>query len=332
MSNEETMYMPSADQAESTTQSYHPHKALKTGWQRVVIGGISGIAVGSAATYAATHLIESDTATHGANDAAAQSAEHNMATSVTDDMSFADAFAAARAEVSEGGVFAWKGNIYSTYTAQEWDSMTPQQQMDYFAVVSGQEIPEHATTQPEQVVHHYHHTVADQPVAQTEAPHTDTQQADHFIPNNDTPSTDDSDVRIVATTDVQTLHNSDGSVAGYAQGYEIDGHAAVAIGDQQGPDVVIIDINDNEKLDAKDVIIDIESGEAATMGDVYAQMEAEGDDRQYVSEVYPQSEDRPVDTNLQEVDYGSTTDPEMMNTDMADSEIDMACDVPVIDC
>ncbi len=54
-----------------------------------------------------------------------------VATEVNDDMSFGEAFAAARAEVGPGGCFEWHGNVYSTHTAEEWNSMTPAERADF---------------------------------------------------------------------------------------------------------------------------------------------------------------------------------------------------------
>lgn len=48
----------------------------------------------------------------------------SIATEVNDDMSFSEAFATARAEVGAGGVFEWHGQVYGTYTAEEWNAMT----------------------------------------------------------------------------------------------------------------------------------------------------------------------------------------------------------------
>ena len=47
-----------------------------------------------------------------------------VAYSVNDEMTFSDAFAAARQEVGAGGIFAWHGNIYSTYNANEWQGFS----------------------------------------------------------------------------------------------------------------------------------------------------------------------------------------------------------------
>lgn len=54
-----------------------------------------------------------------------------IAFDVNNDMSFGQAFAAARAEVGSGGVFEWRGDLYSTYTAEEWRNLTPVERTDY---------------------------------------------------------------------------------------------------------------------------------------------------------------------------------------------------------
>ena len=50
-----------------------------------------------------------------------------IATLVTSDMSFGEAFAAARAEVGAGGYFMYNGGWYGTYYAGEWADMTAQE-------------------------------------------------------------------------------------------------------------------------------------------------------------------------------------------------------------
>lgn len=54
-----------------------------------------------------------------------------VAEGVEDSMSFSQAFAAARAEVGPGGAFEWHGNVYGTYTADEWNGMSPAEKADY---------------------------------------------------------------------------------------------------------------------------------------------------------------------------------------------------------
>lgn len=59
-----------------------------------------------------------------------------VATSVTDDMSFSEAFAAAREEVGPGGIFYHHGHAYGTYYETEWNNMSADQKADYWASVN----------------------------------------------------------------------------------------------------------------------------------------------------------------------------------------------------
>ncbi len=337
MTNEETQYMPNAVQNETTTPSPQLRRGLKTGWKRVAIGGVSGIMVGSAAAYAATHLLGNQDAEQPADDtkddAAAQTADTKMATTVSDDMTFEDAFAAARDEVGAGGVFTWHDNVYGTFTTAEWEAMTPQEQMDYFAAISGQEVPQHepvAAAQPAvQEVHHYHHAVDNTP-AQATAQHTaDPVQQDQFVPGSDTHTTADSGIHVVG--EVETITNGDGTVT-HVVPIEAGGHAGIIMGEQQ-PDVAIIDINDNMRLDQQDVIIDLQTGDSATIGEVYEAIEVD-DPQQNVAQdtADPEPEYSP---GYHEVDYDPTMDPAndpgLMDSGM-DTGYDMASDVAVYDC
>ena len=54
---------------------------------------------------------------------------------VDDDMSFAQAFASARAQVGPGGIFYWRGGSYGTYYAEEWNHMDHGDRASYLAQV-----------------------------------------------------------------------------------------------------------------------------------------------------------------------------------------------------
>lgn len=54
-----------------------------------------------------------------------------IAEGVEESMSFSQAFAAARSEVGPGGAFEWHGNVYGTYTADEWNSMGPAEKAEF---------------------------------------------------------------------------------------------------------------------------------------------------------------------------------------------------------
>jgi len=59
-----------------------------------------------------------------------------FAQGVDDEMTFSRAFAHAREEVGMGGFFNWRSNSYSTYTKEEWDAMSYDDQQQFFADVS----------------------------------------------------------------------------------------------------------------------------------------------------------------------------------------------------
>ena len=56
-----------------------------------------------------------------------------LAESVSEDMSFGDAFAMARQETGPGGVFEWRGTLYNTYYKDEWENMSDEDKSDFVA-------------------------------------------------------------------------------------------------------------------------------------------------------------------------------------------------------
>lgn len=50
--------------------------------------------------------------------------ETPIAQNISNDMSFDEAFAAARKEVGAGGIFSWRGGTYGTYYADEWQGFS----------------------------------------------------------------------------------------------------------------------------------------------------------------------------------------------------------------
>jgi len=54
---------------------------------------------------------------------------------VTNDMSFDQAYASAREEVGPGGVFWWHGNVYNTYTVEEWQGLSLAQRQEFLSDV-----------------------------------------------------------------------------------------------------------------------------------------------------------------------------------------------------
>ena len=58
-----------------------------------------------------------------------------IATSVTDDMTPAEAFAAARQEVGAGGIYYYHGQAQGTYYESEWNNLSDEEKEDYWASV-----------------------------------------------------------------------------------------------------------------------------------------------------------------------------------------------------
>lgn len=98
----------------------------KINWKQVMLYGVPGVLIGATPVLlsnavSASEIEESLPETEGN----AGEGEYRL-DSVNDEMSFGEAFAAARAELGAGGVFEWRGNLYGTYTADEWNELHPE--------------------------------------------------------------------------------------------------------------------------------------------------------------------------------------------------------------
>ena len=158
MKSEETMYQ--ANNAVEGTQVYNEstksenqvkETATNTkggSWKQVVIGGVSGVLLGSASSFfmsSASAVDDPDAPGNDGHNETNNDAQGGTPISadttatvdglsvatVSDDMSFGEAFAAAREQVGAGGVFEWHGGIYGTYYADEWNAMTPEEQAEF---------------------------------------------------------------------------------------------------------------------------------------------------------------------------------------------------------
>lgn len=240
-------------------------------WKQVTLGGVSGILMGASLLYAGQAVAKNVSGEEKAEGNPEEKPEDVVApeqgetshilenglkvASVSDDLSFDEAFQQARAEVGPGGVFHWHGGIYNTYSADEWNAMTVEQKHDFAQQVQPEIRPDELSTPTDAdshvvVVHHvYHHEDAPATAEVHEA------------------AASSEDVQVV---DQQTAQNfeQDGDVhiVGYAN---VDGHLAVGYdttGDGQA-DVAIIDVDDNHQLSDADIIVD-NQGNAATVSEV----------------------------------------------------------------
>lgn len=237
-------------------------------WKYVTLGGVSGILMGAGLLYAGQAAAQ----TQNSEEAPEEKPEEVVApeqgetshtlenglkvAAVNDDMSFGEAFEAARAEVGPGGVFHWHGGIYNTYSADEWNDMSVEQKHDFAQQVQPEIRPDELSTPTDAnpqvvVVHHvYEHHEAPATLEVHEAVATTTSD----------------DVQVV---DQQTAQNfeQDGDVhiVGYAN---VDGHLVVGYDtDNDGQaDVAIIDVDDNGRPSEQDIVTDGEH--AITLGEL----------------------------------------------------------------
>lgn len=94
----------------------------KETWKPVTIGGLTGILMG-AGTMFGIRAAASVGKSVGKEELTSADEGLKVAT-IDDSMSFNQAFETARAQLGAGGVFTWRGNIFNTYTADEWKAMS----------------------------------------------------------------------------------------------------------------------------------------------------------------------------------------------------------------
>lgn len=228
-----------------------------TSWKYVTLGGVSGILMGAGLMYAGNanasthqeeeHVDRISAETPNSEQMNQRAIESSIPVAkLHNELSFGDAFAQARAEVGPGGVFIWHGGIYNTYTVEEWNTMTPQQRIDFTQQVNPeyhvQHIPTPTDVHPEVVVH-------------------------VVVEGTPEQSSNSIDVSIV---EKQIAHNfdmgEDVHIVGYANAA---GHLVVGYdttGDGQA-DVAIIDVDNNYRPSDADIIMD-NQGNKATLGEL----------------------------------------------------------------
>lgn len=189
----------------------------------------------------------------------------SQATGVNDNMSFSQAFAAARAEVGAGGTFEWHGQVYGTYYKNEWDNMSAQERHDFqVAAIRGNHAPsdtahtEHYTTPatPENSSQKYSYEEPD-----------DTQHDPQQPIEVDT--VDDDEVRILG---LETVDNGEGGQINIAA-LDVSGQHAmlIDIDNDRVMDVLVHDDNNDGEY-SEDEIEDVSSYNI-TVSDIQAQMQ-----------------------------------------------------------
>ena len=159
---------------------------------------------------------------------------------VDDNASFAEAFADARAQVGPGGAFEWRGHIYNTYYAEEWNNMSAEERAEYQAKIDYETIAGDAT-EPVNVTNNTHY--ADQPAIASDA---------EMVDNDD--NTDD--VKVLGVEAVEDEYGNQMTIAAI----EVEGEQALLVDvDNDGTmDALIVDENYDNQIDPNNEIFDIE--------------------------------------------------------------------------
>jgi len=226
-------------------------------WKHVTLGGVTGILMGAGLVYSGNAFAASNTETPKPEDAEAKpedttetQTEETTDTqsvptaTVNEELSFSEAFNAARTAVGPGGVFEWHGGLYNTYTADEWNAMTDAQKDEFAQLVK--------------------------PITPANLVQTPTDANTYIVVVHDVQNapepTQENDVQVVAADGQNTDTNDDVHIVGYT---EADGHLVVGLdttNDGQA-DVAIIDIDDSGNASAPDIVMD-RNGNMATIGDL----------------------------------------------------------------
>lgn len=234
-------------------------------WKPVTISGVSGILLGAGAVYGAQKLMTNDD-----NQLAelVEEAQPLKETTMDDSLSFKHAFDGAREQLGPDGLFHWRGNIYSTCTAEEWEAKTAEEKN----LVAQQARPEISaedvdTAQLEDVTEVEDTNMAYNDDVQIDNSYTATDDADvavatvaEEVPVGDS---DDDDVRIVGYGDIDLANGNTVTV----EELDINGQRVAIIDvDQDGVgDIAMSDLNHNNQPDEGEVI-DLHTGDVLSFG------------------------------------------------------------------
>lgn len=227
----------------------------KETWKPVTIGGLTGILMGAGVMYAAQK-----TTVDAGEERVASAANSLKVAEVDDSMSFKEAFESARAQVGAGGVFSWRGNIFNTYTADEWKNLSSDDKNLFAEQVKPEisasevdttQLAESTSEDDVQIAAVQDHDIDESQNEVGEAQLQTTTWNEIAEENND--------VRIVGFKDIEVGNGR--SIA--MQELDINGQRVAVIDvDKDGdPDFAMTDLNHNNQMDEGEVI-DLHTGEA----------------------------------------------------------------------
>lgn len=229
----------------------------KETWKPVAIGGVTGILMGAGTMFGMK------VAASVGNEEPMSANEGLKVATVDDSMSFNQAFESARAQVGAGGVFTWRGNIFNTYTADEWKAMSNEDKQ-LFAEQVKPEIPA-SDVNTKQVAENTLAEVDDDVQIAAEQTHDAEVDRNYEAQLQTTTwnelAKEENDVRVIGYGDVEIGNGR--SIA--MQEIDINGQRVAVIDvDKDGnPDFAMTDLNHNNQMEEGEVI-DLHTGEAVT--------------------------------------------------------------------
>lgn len=96
---------------------------------------VSSEAESSAASAAAATTVRHHAASAVQNGTITPNENIAIASRIEEQMPFKEAYAAAREETGPGGIFSWHGQVYNTYTVEEWQGLSLGQRQEFLSDV-----------------------------------------------------------------------------------------------------------------------------------------------------------------------------------------------------
>lgn len=159
---------------------------------------------------------------------------------VDDNATFAEAFADARAQVGPGGAFEWRGHVYNTYYAEEWNNMSAEERAEYQSKID-------------------YNTIAGDNAGAAYVAEEHSQTEQDMMASNTEMVDDDSEVEGVKVLGVEAVVDNEGNQMTVAA-IEVEGEQALLVDvDNDGTmDALMIDENYDNQIDPYNEIYDIE--------------------------------------------------------------------------
>ena len=159
---------------------------------------------------------------------------------VDDNATFAEAFADARAQVGPGGAFEWRGHVYNTYYAEEWNNMSAEERAEYQSKID-------------------YNTIAGDNAGSAYVAEEHSQTEQDMMASNTEMVDDDSEVEGVKVLGVEAVVDNEGNQMTVAA-IEVEGEQALLVDiDNDGTmDALMVDENYDNQIDPYNEIYDIE--------------------------------------------------------------------------